>query len=138
MSGSGTALVEKIYELWRAGNVEALFENLTEDFAFDQKACKEDTIYAGRCCGQQNILQRFATIQENWEILKYTPIELIGDGERVAARNAIVYKNRHTGQVLETEVAHFWTFKDGKADELVEFFDTGLVARMEPHNKAMN
>lgn len=138
MSDSGTALVAKIYEAWRTGDIDTVFENLTDAFEFDQKASREDTIYAGRCCGKQDLLQRLSTMQENWEFLNYTPLEILGDGDRVAARCAIVYKNRRNGQVLETELAHFWTITDGKASELVEFFDSGLVARMEPHNKLVN
>ncbi len=138
MSQSATDLVARIYESWRAGDIDAVFENLTETFEFDQKASREDTIYAGRCCGRCDILQRFAGIRENWEILEYTPLDIFADGDHVAARCAIVYKSRRNGQVFETELAHFWTISDGKASELVEFFDSGLVARMEPHNKLMN
>lgn len=35
-----------------------------------------------------------------------------------------------TGETITTELAHIWTFKDGKAVEMVEFLDTALAAHL--------
>lgn len=55
---------------------------------------------------------------------------MIIEDDRAAVRVQAHFRFTPTGRELSTELAHFWTFKDGKAVELVEFFDTAHVAHL--------
>lgn len=50
--------------------------------------------------------------------------DFIGDGDRVAAIGHCSWTNKRTGKVLETAKVDIWRFRDGKAVEFHEFYDT--------------
>ena len=52
---------------------------------------------------------------------------MIADGERVAVRITTTVTSKATGRQASFESAHFWRFRDGKAVELIEIFDTAAV-----------
>jgi ketosteroid isomerase-like protein len=60
----------------------------------------------------------------------FTVTSMIIDGDRAAVRCDATFKYAPTGEAVSLELAHYWTFKDGHAIELVEFFDTAHVAHI--------
>ena len=66
-------------------------------------------------------------------MVHYSTNEFIAEGERVAVRGSTAWKNRKTGRVVDTPKADFWTFRNGKAVEFHEFYDTAaLIAAAKP------
>lgn len=53
--------------------------------------------------------------------------EFIAEGDRVATIGKISWTNKRTGKVLETAKADIWRFRDGKAVEFREFYDTAVA-----------
>jgi len=75
----------------------------------------------------------FRGLLADWEMIHYTIHDLVAEGERVAMRGSTAWRNRRTGRVVDTPKADFWTFRDGKAVELHELYDTaGLIAAASP------
>jgi ketosteroid isomerase-like protein len=55
---------------------------------------------------------------------------LVAEGDKAAAHFGLVVDYTPTGERVNTELANFWTFRDGLCVELIEFVDTALVRRM--------
>ena len=63
----------------------------------------------------------------NGAMVHYTVDEYIAQGDAVIARGSCAWTNKKTGKVAETPKIDFWRFKDGKAVEFYEYFDTACV-----------
>jgi ketosteroid isomerase-like protein len=55
---------------------------------------------------------------------------MIIEGDRAAVICRAAFEYTPSGERLDLDLVHFWTFRDGKAIELVEFFDTAHVAHV--------
>jgi ketosteroid isomerase-like protein len=61
-------------------------------------------------------------------MIYYKVDEFIADGDAVVARGSCAWTNKRTGKRAETPKVDFWRFKDGKAVEFYEYFDTAAAA----------
>jgi ketosteroid isomerase-like protein len=86
--------------------------------------------YAGAVVDKHGFRERAASLHEDFEYLGVERIETVAEGDRVVVRNEMHLKRRATGVEFTIEVADFWTVRDGKAVELVEFYDTALADRI--------
>ncbi len=74
--------------------------------------------------GKHTAHDYFAALDEEWEMIQYTPEVFLADGDRVAVFGKCAYKNRRTGKTAETHVANLWRFRHGLAVEYFELYDT--------------
>ena len=70
----------------------------------------------------------FDGLLTDWTMVHYTVDEYIAQGDTVVARGACAWTNKTTGKIAETPKVDFWRFRDGKAVEFYEYFDTACVA----------
>jgi ketosteroid isomerase-like protein len=62
--------------------------------------------------------------------LEFSIATLTIDGDHAAVQCEATMRYTPTGQTITTRLAHFWTFHEGRASEVVEFFDTAAVAHL--------
>ncbi len=72
----------------------------------------------------------FAALCETFPATEFSAISLLIDGNHTAARVRASVVFKPTGEALTTELAHFRTFGDAVSVEVIEYFDTGHVARL--------
>jgi ketosteroid isomerase-like protein len=70
----------------------------------------------------------FGGLLSEWQMIRYTIDEYIAQGDAVFARGSCAWTNKKTGKVADTPKVDFWRFRDGKAVEFYEYFDTAHVA----------
>ena len=70
----------------------------------------------------------FNSLLGDWDMKHYTVEEYIAQGDVVVARGSTAWTNKKTGKVADTPKIDFWRFKDGKAVEFYEYFDTACAA----------
>ena len=70
----------------------------------------------------------FDGLHAGWTMVHYTMDDYVAQGDFVVARGVCAWKNRQTGKVAETPKVDFWRFRNGKAVEFYEYFDTAHVA----------
>ena len=63
-------------------------------------------------------------IFDQWDMVHYTPDAYVCEAGRIAVFASCAFRNKETGKVAEFRIANLWRFRDGKAVELVEVFDT--------------
>jgi len=82
---------------------------------------------------KQEFVRYFQGLLADWEMIHYTTDLFIAEGDHVAMRGSTAWRHRKTGRVVDTPKADFWTFREGKAVEFHEFYDTaGLIAALSP------
>jgi ketosteroid isomerase-like protein len=123
-------LIRKVYRDHAAGGVDAALEHCADDVRFIWMATPIDTPHAGRFSGKAEFGQQLRSLHAAFEYRKFDPIDFVDAGDRVAVRTEVHLTRRTTGQEFSVPVADFWTIRDGKVVELIEYYDTALVARM--------
>lgn len=68
------------------------------------------------------------SLDNDFEYRSFRPVDFIHSGDRIAAQVEIHLTRRTNGQELVMRTADFWTVRDGKVVEMVEYYDTALAA----------
>jgi uncharacterized protein len=63
-------------------------------------------------------------ITAEWDMVYYMPKTFVKERNRVAMFGVSKWTNKATGKSCEVMVSHLWRFRDGKAIELIELFDS--------------
>lgn len=69
----------------------------------------------------------FEGLLADWSMQYYTMNEFVAQGDTVVARGECAWTNKKTNKVAKTPKIDYWRFKDGKAVEFHEYFDTAKV-----------
>ena len=77
--------------------------------------------------GKEQFKKYFDGLLADWEMINYKTNEFIAEGERVAVLGSTAWRNRRTGREVDTPKADFWMFRDGKAVEFREFYNTAAL-----------
>jgi uncharacterized protein len=123
-------LIDRIYADFARNDIDAILDNCDHSISFFMVADPRFSKYAGAAVDKHGFRERAAALHEDFEYLGIERIETVAEGDRVVVRNELHMKRRATGVEFTLEVADFWTVRDGKAVELVEFYDTALAARI--------
>lgn len=76
---------------------------------------------------KREVVNYLTRLTEDWDMVYFRPERFLADGPRVAMMGMASWRNRATGRICEVLVAHFWRFRDGRAVEIVEVFDSFRV-----------
>ena len=69
----------------------------------------------------------FSAILKDWDMVHFSADEYVAQGDAVVMRGSMAWRNKHTGKTVETPKVDFWRFRDGKAVEFYEYYDTARV-----------
>jgi ketosteroid isomerase-like protein len=73
-------------------------------------------------------LQYLGEILNDWTMIHYTPQQFVCEGDHIAMFGTCAWTNKATGKQAACKVAGLWRFKDGKAVEFTDMFDTAVAA----------
>ena len=124
-------IVKTIYGFYAAGDVKSGLEYCAEDIRYDWPVDSRFSPFSGSCTNRHAFEQRLNDLQQRFEYHSFEVVAIFGSGERVAAQMRFDMTHRASGERLQFEGAHLWTVRDGKATELIEFYDSALVAESE-------
>jgi ketosteroid isomerase-like protein len=100
--------------------VDATFTN-----AGDPQHCAAAATYVGH-----DLHRALRELCEKFQASSYHVRSMIIEGDRAAVICRADFLYVPSGRHATLDLVHFWTFRDGKATELVEYFDTAHVARI--------
>jgi ketosteroid isomerase-like protein len=72
-------------------------------------------------------VEYLSSLTRDWTMIHFTPETYVADGDQVAMFGKTAWTNKATGKVAEVRTAHLWRFRNGKAIELIEIFDSARV-----------
>ena len=64
------------------------------------------------------------SLMRDWEMVSHTMNDFIAQDDRVAVIGRAVWRHKGTGKVADTRKVDIWRFRDGKAVDYAEFYDT--------------
>jgi uncharacterized protein len=141
------ANVEKLkaaYRVWHeSGGRDASkwFDLAADDlsiFSLGQGAVAMETIapqmeFSAPVEGPGALARYVEALQRDWELLAMHTEEFIVDGECIVMMGVGEVRCRGTGKSARSPLVHYWRFKEGKAVDFREFYDTaGAFAAATP------
>lgn len=67
-------------------------------------------------------------IFDDWELVHYSPLHYLAEGDMIAVFGVCAYRHKHTDKVAQCSMADLWRFRDGLAVEVTDIFDTARAA----------
>jgi ketosteroid isomerase-like protein len=120
--------LRRAYQAWdetRGASVQQWLELLADDVVIRSLAENEPSLeFAERRRGRAQAEQYFAALAKEWEMIYFSVDEFISEGDRVVAIGRCAWRHRRTGKSVESPKVDIWRFRDGKATEVFELYDT--------------
>ena len=131
-SEANVQLLKEAYRRWndsKGGSVDYWFDSVIgPQIKFESLSQGAPALPFANCYDDRAKLRGyFDGLLADWSMRHYTMNEYVAQGDAVFARGSCAWTNKRTGKVAETPKVDFWRFKDGKAIEFYEYFDTALV-----------
>lgn len=125
------AALEDLYRCWhetRGGCVEKVIDFCDDNISFGSLAEGADpAAFTARVNGKQDLHNYFDGLTKQWSMEHYTVHNMIAEGDRVVVIATTAWTNKATGKPVETPKVDVWRFKDGRAVDFYEYFDTARM-----------
>jgi uncharacterized protein len=121
-------IVRKLYQTYASRDIEGALADCADDVVFRWIADPLQSRHAGVARGKQEFLARLLALDDDFQYRRFIPVEIIDGGDKVAAQVEFHMTRRTTGYDFVMRTANFWTIRDGKIVEMVEYYDTALAA----------
>ena len=123
--------LRKAYQLWhdtRGGSVQHWLDLMADDVRMRSiTAGAPEMAFTKANHGKSDAARYFAGLAADWEMIHFTPEELIAQGDRVVVLSQVAFRFKKTGRVAESPKADVFRFRDGRIVEFFEFFDTAAA-----------
>ncbi|MGH6736162.1 MAG: nuclear transport factor 2 family protein [Methyloceanibacter sp.] len=136
-------ILNDIYDAWRAQDIEWLGTYLPTDFCHMVHVPTEIHPLGGLRRGKTAALQRWATVAQEFDLLRFETSDLMLQHNRAGLEIPSHYRHKATGLQIETTIVNFWTFEDGWPVKLTEYYDiervqafTAKLAALTPLSRA--
>ena len=130
MSASNVAAIKAIYDAFGSGDIPAAIAGMSPDIEWNEA---DDFPYAdgNPYIGPQAILDGvFARIGSEWHGFGANVEELLDAGDTVVALGRYCGTYKATGKPQDTQFAHVWRLKDGKAVRFQQYANTLHAAQV--------
>jgi len=125
------AILKDAYARWhdsKGASVEHWMGLMADDVQFGSLARgAPEVAFARAYSDRQALASYFAGLLAEWSMLHYTVDEFVAQGDAVFMRGSCAWRHKRTGKEVDTPKVDFWRFRDGKAVEFYEYFDTARV-----------
>jgi ketosteroid isomerase-like protein len=126
MSKSG-AILNDIYDAYRAQNLDWLGTYLPEDFCHVLYLPTTVHPLAGACQGKQAVLDRWRVCIAPYEFLSFDTGSFLIEEDRAAVEIAFHYRHKITGKELRANKANIWVIEEGWPVKLSEYYDVAAL-----------
>ncbi|HET9530805.1 MAG TPA: nuclear transport factor 2 family protein [Blastocatellia bacterium] len=120
-------LVQGVYDAFAKGDIPVVIGFLSPDIDWTEA---EGFPYGGTYRGPDAVLEGvFMRLGTEWEGFAAVPDEFIDGGDTVVVLGRYSGKYKATGKSFQSDFAHVWKVREGKAVRFVQYTDTLLVHR---------
>jgi ketosteroid isomerase-like protein len=124
-------LIEKVQALYAAfgrGEIQTVLEALDPQIVWENPGPAE-VRYFGTHRGPEAVLRNiFGFLQEFVDIKRLEPTRFLADDDKVVVLLQMELVTRPAGKQVAQEVAHVWTFKNGRVAHFHDFQNNAAVA----------
>lgn len=125
-----TAVLERMLEARRNGNIQALLDECTDDVSYRVMGRLGDRPLMTQLEGKSRLRNELGGVFERWEWTEVTVSRILYDGDLSMAEVAGRKTYRVTGQTFEDAMCLVFEFSGDKVRAIREYFDTFTVVRV--------
>jgi len=118
----------KAYTLWhetRGGSVDHWMTLIHDDIQFGSLARGAPEMSFTTPYSNSHALRGyFQGLLAEWDMIHFTVDEFVAEDDAAVMRGHCAWRHKRTGKEVDTPKVDFWRFRDGKAVEFYEYFDT--------------
>jgi len=137
MEAENLVIVKQIYADFESGKIDKFVAALDPAIVWNEA---ENNLYApdSPYTGVEAIMgDVFAPLAQEWEFFSVEPGSFMSDGDHVAMFGRYKAKYNITGKIMNPQIVHLWTLKDGKVTAFQQHMDTlAQKEAMTPENEA--
>lgn len=120
---SNLAVVQRSYDAFARGDMEAVLADMDEDIIWEQaQGLPHGGTYNGLASVRRAVFDPLDA--EWWDGFSAEPSELVDAGEHVLVLGRYRGRAKATGRRLDVPFAHLWTLREGRAVRFRQFLDT--------------
>lgn len=124
MSDANKQLVRNFLAAFYAGDVAGALATCDDDIQFVVNAPIEFFPHFGPRHGKTDVAETWRALHARYASMRHEVPFLIADDSRAAAIINIFFRKSAAERVVQTSVADFYTFRDGRIASIQQFFDT--------------
>jgi ketosteroid isomerase-like protein len=114
MSDPKVAAVQRVYEAYGRGDVDAVLAEVTDDVNWAAEAASTSVPWYGTYRGKDEVARFFKEIGSNVEVTDFTPLSFTSNDTDVIVAVWWAYTVKATGKRAAMHMQHWWRFADGK------------------------
>jgi ketosteroid isomerase-like protein len=106
--------VQRLYEAYGRGDVDAVLAELSEDVDWAAEAAGDAVPWWGSFAGKGEVPRFFKEIGSNVEVTEFEPVSFTSNDTDVVAVVHWAYTVRSSGKTAAMHMQHWYRFADGK------------------------
>ena len=114
----------RFLELLSSRDLEAALACCTDDVDFVANAPIDIMPHMGHRHGTAEMRQMWETIYKRYSGIRYEMVEVIVEGDKVAANIRAFFRKRGNDRIIQFDVAVFYSFRNGRISQIREIMDT--------------
>lgn len=127
MSNDTLAVVENIYAAWQARNLSQVLQLLADDMVFALHIPREVLAIGGETIGKPAVKAALQGLLDTYDFLAYEPGPIAVDGPKANGEVRFRYRQKTTGEIIDSRMRHQWLVETGQAKRLDEWHDVAVV-----------
>ena len=120
--------VRELYEAFADRDIGRVLELCSDEISFDWSPDTQHSKHSGRGHGKAAFLEHLAALGDDFEYQSMLHTDVIAEGDRVAVQVEARMTGRATGRSILLRGADFWTVREGKIVDFVQYYDSALAA----------
>jgi hypothetical protein len=122
-----SALVDRVYEAFMGGDVDAIVSAFAEDGVVEFAGASALVPWHLPARGRAELPRFFAVFAQEVEIQRFERVATVAAMDAVVSRVKMSYRVRATGRTIDEEQVHWWTIAEGRIVAMTHFEDTAQV-----------
>jgi len=114
MSDPKIEAVQRLYEAYGRGDVEAVLAEVDDEVDWTAEAASTSVPWYGDHHGKDEVARFFKEIGSNVEVTEFTPLSFTSNETDVIVAVWWAYTAHGTGKSAAMHMQHWWRFADGK------------------------
>ena len=114
MSDPKIEAVQRVYEAYGRGDVNAVLAEVSDDVEWGAEAASTSVPWFGAHPGKDGVARFFQEIGSNIDVTEFTPLSFTSNETDVIVAVHWTYTVKATGKGAAMNMQHWWRFADGK------------------------
>lgn len=116
--------VLEFLEAFYSGDIDRALALCTDDVDFLAYAPIDLLPHLGHRRGRQELSETWKALHDRYSSMRHEVPQLVAEGDRAACIIRIFFRKSERDRILQTEIADFYTFRDGRIAQIRQFMDS--------------